>query len=116
MIEDLTSVVADSGRAIMLGGYAAKRCPVRTHNDFAPLVPVPELEPSSELQAGFDAANEFEAEVFNDLLLIHRAAVLVDPGMRKAEAIAMTLAAMESCAPLILGGWLPDEEIGRAHV
>ena len=42
--------------AILLGGYAAKRCPVRTHNDFAPLVPVPELEPSAELQADFDAA------------------------------------------------------------
>jgi hypothetical protein len=42
VIEDLTSVAADSERIIMLGGYAAKRCAVRTHNDFAPLVPVPE--------------------------------------------------------------------------
>jgi predicted RecB family nuclease len=112
VIEELTSMAADSGRVITLGGYAAKRCPVRTHNDFAPLVPVPELEPSAELQADFDAANEFEADVFSELLRIHPAAVLVDPGMRKAEAIAMTLAAMESGAPLILGGWLPDDEPG----
>ncbi len=112
MIEDLTSLAADSGRVIMLGGYAAKRCPVRTHNDFAPLVPVPELEPSAELQADFDAGNEFEAEVFSELLRIHSDAVLVDPRMRKTEAVAMTLAAMESGAPLILGGWLPDDESG----
>lgn len=97
---------------ILLGGYSAKRCPVRTHNDFAPLVPVPELEPSAELQADFDAANEFEAEVFTELLRIHRTAVRVDPGMRKAEAVAITLAAMASGAPLILGGWLPDDEPG----
>jgi len=97
---------------ILLGGYAAKRCPVRTHNDFAPLVPVPELEPSAELQADFDAANEFERGVFGELLRIHRAAVLIDPGMRKAEAVAITLAAMESDAPFILGGWLPDDESG----
>lgn len=97
---------------ILLGGYSAKRCPVRTHNDFAPLVPVPELEPSAELQADFDAANEFEADVFSELLRMNSAAVLVDQGMRKAEAIAMTLAAMESGAPLILGGWLPDDEPG----
>jgi hypothetical protein len=80
--QDLSSVAADSGRIIMLGGYAAKRCPVRTHNDFAPLVPVPELEPSAELQADFDGGIAFEAEVFTELLGIHRAAVLIDPGMR----------------------------------
>ena len=97
---------------ILLGGYAAKRCPVRTHNDFAPLVPVPELEPSAELQADFDAANEFEADVYGELLRMHAAALLVDSGMRKAEAIAMTLAAMDSGAPLILSGWLPDDEAG----
>lgn len=97
---------------ILLGGYAAKRCPVRTHNDFAPLVPVPELEPSAELQADFDAGIAFEAEVFTELLRIHRAAVLLDPGMRKAESIAMTLGAMQSGSPLILGGWLPDDESG----
>ena len=112
MIEDLTSVAADARGSIVLGGYAAKRCPVRTHNHFAALVPVPDLEPSAELQADFDAANEFEAEVFSELLRMNPAAVLFDPGMRKAEAIAMTLAAMEFGAPLILGGWLPDDESG----
>jgi predicted RecB family nuclease len=97
---------------ILLGSYAAKRCPVRTHNDFAPLVPVPDLEPSAELQADFDAANEFEADVFSELFRINPAAVLLDPGMRKGEAVAITQAAMESGAPLILGGWLPDDEPG----
>jgi hypothetical protein len=76
VIEDLTSVAADSERIIMLGGYAAKRCAVRTHNDFAPLVPVPELEPSAELQADFDAGIAFEGEVLSELLRIHRSAKL----------------------------------------
>ena len=40
MIEGLTRLAAGSGRIIVLGGYAAKRCPVRTHNNFAPLEPV----------------------------------------------------------------------------
>ena len=112
MIEDLTSVAADSGRIIILGGYAAKRCPVRTHNDFAPLVPVPELEPSAELQADFDAANEFEADVFSKLLRMNAAAVLVDPRLRKDDAVSMTLATMKSGVPIVLGGWLPDDEPG----
>ena len=76
MTQDLSSGAADSGQIIMLGGYAAKCCPVRTHNDFAPLVPVPELEPSAELQADFDAGIGFEGEVFSELLRIHRSAKL----------------------------------------
>ncbi|MDA0252572.1 MAG: recombinase RecB, partial [Actinobacteria bacterium] len=98
---------------VLLGGYAAKQCPVRTHNDFAPLVPVPEWVPSAELQALFDAGRQFEAEVFAELVRLHPdTAELIDPGLRKPAAIAKTLAAMESGAPLVLGGWLPDDTAG----
>jgi len=98
---------------VLLGGYAAKQCPVRTHNHFAPVVPDPEWEPPAELQALFDAGRQFEAEVFAELVSIHpRTAELIDPGLRKNAAIAKTLAAMESGVPLVLGGWLPDDTAG----
>ena len=97
----------------MLGGYAAKQCPVRTHNDFAPLVPKVEWVPTDEVQADLDAGRQFEDDVFSELLRIHpNTTGLVDPGLRKDEAIATTLAAMESGAPLVLGGWLPDDTTG----
>jgi predicted RecB family nuclease len=97
----------------VLDGYAAKRCPVRTHNDFSPGVPAPEGVPSAELQALFDDGQQFEAEVFAELLDIHpTTAVLVDPVLRGGDAIAKTLAAMDSGVPLVLGGWLPDDVTG----
>ncbi len=98
---------------VLLGGYAAKWCPVRTHNDFAPLVPDPEWVPSAELQALFDAGRDYEAEVFAELLRIHPdTAELIDPGLRQDAAVATTLAAMSSGVPLVLGGWLPDDAAG----
>ncbi len=105
--------MTDTRKPIVLGGYAAKQCPVRTHNDFAPQIPKVKWVPSEEVQANLDAGLQFEDEVFAELLRIHSAtAVLVDPNLRKVEAIATTLAAMESGAPLVLGGWLPDDPLG----
>ena len=98
---------------ILLGGYAAKQCPMRTHNDFAPVVPDPEWVTPAELQALFDAGQQYEAEVFAELIRIHPdSAELIDPGLRKEAAIAKTLAAMASGVPLVLGGWLPDDTTG----
>ncbi len=95
---------------VLLGGYAAKQCPVRTHNYFAPLVPDPEWVPPAELKDLFDAGRQFELEVFAELRRIHPdTSELIDPDLRKAAAIGKTLAAMESGVPLILGGWLPDD-------
>ncbi|MFM8857478.1 MAG: recombinase RecB [Actinomycetota bacterium] len=101
------------GQPILLGGYAAKQCPVRTQNDFAPLVPRPQWEWPAEVLADLEAGQRFEAEVFAELLSIHSgSAVAVDAELRKAEAIEATSAAMQSGAMLILGGWLPDDEDG----
>lgn len=97
---------------ILLGGYAAKQCPVRTHNDFAPLIPTVEWEPTAEVQADLDAGRRFEADVFEELNRIHPSALIVDSRRGKAEAVAATLDAMESSTPLILGGWLPDDVAG----
>ena len=97
---------------ILLGGYAAKRCPTRIHNDFAPLVPTLRWEPSLEVRADLNAGIEFEAEVFAKLIGIHPTAVTVDPALPKSQAVAQTVSAMRTGAPLILGGWLPDDTVG----
>ena len=99
---------------VLLGGYAAKQCPVRVQNDYLPLVPTFKWVPSPEDQARLDAGNAFEPSVFDELVAIHPTAVVVDPQLGKADAIAMTVEAMNAGAPLVLGGWLPDDvEHGR---
>ena len=101
-----------AGDPLVLDGYAAKRCPVRIHNNFSPLVITLKEVRSEEQQAVIDAGNAFEAEMFADLLKIHPIAVMVDQRLGKQEAIATTIAAAESGAPLVLGGWLPDDAAG----
>ena len=103
---------SNAGKGIVLGGYAAKQCPVRTHNDFSPLVPEPQPNTSAEQQADFDAGISFEAEIFAELARIHPDAAVVDPNLRRHQAIASTLASIDAGAPLILGGWLPDDTVG----
>jgi hypothetical protein len=106
--------VADTQEPVLLGGYAAKRCPVRVQNDFLPLVERLQWIPSPEDQARIDAGNAFEQAVFEDLTEIHPGAVRVDRELRKADMIAATVQAMDAGAPLILGGRLPDDvEHGR---
>jgi predicted RecB family nuclease len=102
-------VVTEVQQPILLGGYAAKQCPVRVQNDFLPLVATLKWVPSPEDQARLDAGVAFERIVFHDLVVLHPNAVVVDPQLGKADAIAMTVEAMNADAPLVLGGWLPDD-------
>jgi hypothetical protein len=97
---------------IPLGGYGAKQCPVRVQNDYSPLVPTQRWVPSPEDQVRLDAGITFECNVFAKLIALHRTAVAVEPQLRKADAITATVHAMESGAPLVLGGWLPDDVAG----
>jgi hypothetical protein len=57
--------------SVLLGGYAAKHCPVRVHNDFSPSVPTTEWLPSPEDQLRLDAGNAFEVAVFTHLTALH---------------------------------------------
>lgn len=110
--EGVESIVTDASAPVVLDGYAAKQCPVRIHNNFSPLVLTLKEVRSEEQQAVIDAGNAFEAEIFAGLLKIHPTAVLVDGELRREEAIATTIAAAASGAPLVLGGWLPDDSAG----
>lgn len=97
---------------VLLGGYAAKQCPVRVQNDFHPLTVTIAWEPTAEEQARLDAGVAFEAEVFAQLLAVNPGAVLIDSDLRATEMTAATVAAMDAGVPLILGGRLPDDTAG----
>ncbi|WP_343709451.1 hypothetical protein [Mycobacterium sp.] len=97
---------------VLLGGYAAKHCPVRVHNDFSPAVPTLRWEPSPEDRVRLDAGIAFEAAVYARLRVLHPNCVLIDAGLRRGDAVSATMAAMDDGAGLILGGWLPDDVAG----
>ncbi len=106
------STVGDSRGKVLLGGYAAKQCPVRTQIEFHPLIEKVAREWTAEEQARFEIGRAFEDAVFANLLRLHPDAVSIAPELRRAEAVARTVAAMDAGMPLILGGWLPDDEAG----
>ncbi len=98
-------------RPITLGGYPAKQCPRRTHNQFSPTAP-PRPAPNPELQALFDEGIAFEAAVVdvlreqfastpNDLLVF-------DPELDWDQCKALTVDAMCAGVAVIVGGRLPD--------
>lgn len=97
---------------VLLGGYAAKQCPVRVHNNFSPTVPTLHWKPSPEDQVRLDAGVAFESTVFERLRSLHPDSVSIHDTTPKEVAIATTVQAMESGSRLILGGWLPDDSVG----
>jgi hypothetical protein len=50
--------MANQEGPIVLGCYARKQCPFRTHNDFAPVVPAPGWVAPAELQDLFDVSRQ----------------------------------------------------------
>lgn len=101
-------------RPILLGGYAAKSCARKTHNDYDPtLTRPPEPETPPELQRLFDMGNAHEAAVFAfwvkcDLDVLE----LDEHEMSKADHIRATVQAMHDGRAVILGGRLPDDLAG----
>lgn len=98
---------------VLLGGYAAKRCARRIHNEWdktviADLVPAP-----AELQARFDAGREFEATVREEMLAALGARCLIfDEGAFGSDVARRTLQAMADGVEVIVGGRLPDDVAG----
>lgn len=92
------------------GGYLAKRCPVRAQNEvIVPAVPAPA---PPELQRRLDRGRQFEQHLIRQLVEGNPGAALVG-GTTIAEAEWATAAAMAQGAPLIIGGRLPTDEVGR---
>ena len=94
------------------GGYAAKQCPLKVQYDVFPPAGVVPLEPNLVDRFRMDAGNTFEADVFVALTDLHPGAVVID-GLSGQAAEVATVAAMDSGAPLILGGRLPTDQVGR---
>ncbi len=95
------------------GGYVAKQCPARAQWDTVrPCEPLP---PSPFRQRLFTRGRDFESEVVAQLLELHPDALAVTQRtpQNTAEREQQTLQAMRDGVPLILGGRLPADPVGR---
>jgi predicted RecB family nuclease len=101
---------------ILLDAYAARSCPVKTHNAFDPTVAIPAVEAGGRLTELFDGAHQFEAVVLEQLITLCRGRV-VDLRLLATEPTAdqtrACLAAMASGAAVIIAGLLPVDEQGH---
>ena len=110
-VDPLRYLRSDGSAVPHQGGYVAKQCPVVAHLRYDPTnvadkVPYPEA-----LQRRFDAGRLFEADVFAELRVLHPAALVFDPDER--DLIDPTLDAMSDGVELIIGGQLPNDDVGR---
>jgi RNase_H superfamily len=92
------------------GGYVAKQCPVRAQWDA--VRPCARRPVSPLVERRFERGRQFEREVVARLLALHQAAYVVT-GADRAEREAVTMAAMQAGAPVIVGGRLPADPAGR---
>ncbi|MFW3171366.1 TM0106 family RecB-like putative nuclease [Geodermatophilus sp. CPCC 206100] len=110
-----------TGRPVLLGGYAARRCPRATHNSFDRAVTDqltrtaaehPELVPAPDQQL-LDLGIAHEATVFGAWLATGENVVDLRPleGEKRAH-IAATLQALDEGRAVVLGGRLPDDPTG----
>ncbi len=99
---------------VLLSAYDAKRCARRIHNEWDPALPRVEREVPVELQLRFDAGDRFEEMVLDELGVALGSDRMVD--LREVQGrsalIAATVRAMDAGVLAILGGWLPDDEVG----
>jgi predicted RecB family nuclease len=92
------------------GGYLAKQCPVRAQWDL--IQPGEPLGVPPVLERRFAAGRRFEKELVAGLVPLHPGACVV-AGADREEREAATVAAMKAAAPVIVGGRLPPDPIGR---
>jgi len=92
------------------GGYVAKQCPVRAQNDA--IVPAVPISLSPELERRFERGRRFETDVVTDLGIAAPGAVVVE-GRTIEELERVTELAVARRAPVIIGGRLQTDAIGR---
>jgi predicted RecB family nuclease len=103
-------------KTILLDAYAARSCPVKTHNAFDPTVEIPAVEAGGRLTELFDGAQQFEAVVLEQLITLCRGRVVdlrllaEEPPEEQTRAC---LTAMASGAAVIIAGLLPVDEPGH---
>ena len=95
------------------GSYVAKRCPVVVQLKYDESLEVEEVPPTEAEQARAEGGTDFEREIVGSIIELHGASAVVVDGGPKADRQEETLAAMASGASIVLGGWLPDDPVGR---
>lgn len=110
----MTSSEGAGLRPVLLGGYAAKSCARKTHNEYDRTLTRPPQPPTPpDLQRLFDLGNAHELAVFATWIALDVDVVdLSATDLGKAAHIAATIEAMNVGHAVILGGWLPDDLIG----
>ncbi len=103
----------------VLDAYAARSCPVKTHNAFNPRLDKPAAPLDESLRESFDGGRDFRDLTLN--AIVHRNPDTVDlreqwlGGAGWTELETACVAAMEDGAPIIIGGVLPlDLEAHRS--
>ncbi len=103
-------------QTVLLGAYAARSCPVKTHNAYDPTVRRSEVEPDGALAELFDGGARFEAVVLDALIQSCRGRV-VDLRLLAAESRSTQVdacrRALSSGAQVIIGGYLPVDPAGH---
>ncbi len=95
----------------VLDAYAARSCPVKTHNAFNPTLSKPTAPLDESLRESFDGGKDFRDATLEDI--VRRNAGVVD--LRElagetggwAQLETACVAAMDNGAPIIIGGILP---------
>ena len=101
---------------LLFDAYAARSCPVKTHNAFDPTVPIPPVNDLGGLPELFDGGQQFQAVVLEQLIsscpgrVVDLRLLAPEPAEIRTQAC---VAAMTSGAAVIIAGLLPVD--GRGH-
>lgn len=101
--------------AIVLSAYAARSCPVKTHNTYDPTIPNATWEPDESLQELFDGGAGFEDAVVDRLLATMPGTVDLR-GLREAPSASRQAACLEAIAAkamVIVAPLLPVDRLGH---
>ncbi len=95
------------------GALTAERCSLRVQFDAYPpddVEPLP-LPVGAQLRA--DEARAFTAAVADELRLLHLDSVTIDHDLDPEDQQDLTFHAMNVGVPVIIGGWVPTDPVGR---
>jgi predicted RecB family nuclease len=101
---------------VLLGAYAARSCPVKTHNAFDRTIAARTWQPDDSLADLFEGGHQFEAEVLDRLVSEFKGALVDLRGWSDrsvTERTSACVAAMQSGVEVIVGGLLPVDLAGQ---
>ncbi|MBA3527912.1 MAG: TM0106 family RecB-like putative nuclease [Propionibacteriaceae bacterium] len=101
---------------VLLGAYAARSCPVKTHHAYDSTIERTSWEPDESLAELFEGGLEFETHIL-DTFAASLDGTLADLRPLREQSLAARtdacLQAMRTGVEVILGGWLPVDLAGQ---